>query len=210
MTKLKRCPFHGTHYLCHRWNCQRRECRSRREWAECERIWLGAQKMLNTSGNVYFLTVYLSNPPSRLLEEFELLELRTQVNRLVDTLRYHANKHKEPLMYGKIYGAKSNLASSPFELHVHAVASWLPDPVSYPTPNYPHRYKSTILEDRASALGLTIWIQKAYDAETLVKKYFPNNLRDLRYVELPPNFRRISCSRGYPDLRFKMARKKRK
>lgn len=195
--------------FCYRWNCYHMECRERRIWAETKRISLGIERMREIDA-VWFLTSYRSSSSSWKMGWNEITDFSDQVSKLFGTLRYHAKKTNIELIYAKIFAAKGATSKSPFEVHFHAIVSWIPCPESIGTVDYPYRYKSDILVKRASALDLNLWIEFAYNPQPLIKGYFHKNLSHLEAIRLPPFFRRVSYSRNYPKMDWQIRRDKRR
>jgi hypothetical protein len=104
-----------------------------------------------------------------------------------------------------VVSAKTKQATSAFQLHIHAIVNWVPDPQWKPTKKRRHRYISENLEEKAASLGLKIQLEQAESAYG-VARYLRNNLLKLNEAEmksdimLPRGFRRVSFSRSWAKL----------
>lgn len=199
--------------LCKRPNCRRKECRDAYHKEQYERLNLGVEELLKREEPVWFITLEPANASQPTRSEQEIREFKSRISEFWESLARAAKKDGTVLRYAYVVGIKTRQATSPYQLHIHAIVNWVPNPEEKPTSAYPYHHMSQKLDKKAAALALKAWLEKA-ESPYGVARYLRNNLIKLNEAEiksdimLPRGFRRVGFSQNWAKLPYKKSRAK--
>ncbi|MBK8028810.1 MAG: hypothetical protein IPK17_04720 [Chloroflexi bacterium] len=163
---------------------------------------MGLTELLNEGHELYFVTLHLKNVSQPTETMQEISATHELLNKALKEMRKFARTEKRELYFMRISGTKSDDATTPHQLHTHAIFSLIPDGEPMPSKSHPHRYQSETFQKIAEKYGLRVWISKVYSPKYLAQ-YMCRNLRQLNdaalsgHIDLPSGYNRVSFSQNW-------------